>query len=161
MPNMPYVTVRFIANRTFLSWSIRRLTGSLFSHVELGTPEGTWIGALADGIKERPANYCNPFREYVYHIPCTAQEQAYLLSTARAAIGTPYNKMDIVGLALGLRNVVGKKGEICSWFGVGELIDTFGASRVLNVLPGWEHRITPETLHLSPIFVDNLYSRKG
>ncbi len=161
MPDTPYITVRFIANHTFLSWSIRRLTGSLFSHVELGTPEGTWIGALADGIKERPANYCSPFREYVYHIPCTAQEQAYLLSTARAAIGTSYNKMDIVGLALGLRKVVGKKGEICSWFGVDELIKTLGARRVLNVLPGWEYRVTPETLHLSPIFIGNLLSRKG
>ena len=150
---MPYIAVRFIANHTFLSWSIRRLTGSLFSHVELGTPEGTWIGALADGIKERPANYCHPFRAYVYHIPCTTQEQAYLLLTARAKIGTPYNKLDIVGLALGLRGVVGSKGEICSWFGTQELIDTFGAKRVLNVLPGWEYRVTPEMLHLSPLFV--------
>jgi hypothetical protein len=158
---MPFITVRFIANHTFLSWSIRRLTGSLFSHVELGTPEGTWIGALADGIKERPANYCNPFREYVYHIPCTQSALTHLLSTARMRIGTPYNKMDIVGLALGLRRLVGKKGEICSWFGTQELIDAFGADRVLNVLPGWEYRITPETLHLSPIFVGNLFSRKG
>ena len=157
---MPYAVVRFVANHTFLSWSIRRLTGSLFSHVELGTPEGTWIGALADGIKERPAQYCNPFREYVYHIPCTAQEQASFLTTARAAIGTPYNKLDIVGLALGLRNVVGKTGEICSWFCVEELIDTFGTARVLNVLPGWEYRVTPETLHLSPIFVGNLARKK-
>ena len=158
---MAYVTVRFIANHTFLSWSIRRLTGSLFSHVELGTPEGTWIGALADGIKDRPADYCNPFREYVYHIPCTAQEQAYFLSTARGAIGTPYNKLDIVGLALGLRSVVGKTGKICSWFGADVLIDTFRADRVLNVLPGWEYRVTPETLHLSPLFVGRLVKRVG
>lgn len=158
---MPSVTVRFIANHTFLSWSIRRLTGSLFSHVELGAPEGTWIGALADGIKERPANYCDPFREYVYNIPCTAQEQAFFLSEARAKVGTPYNKMDIVGLALGMRRVVGKNGEICSWFGLQTLIDTFGAARVLNVLPGWEYRVTPETLHLSPIFVGRLKKRVG
>ncbi len=158
---MPYVTVRFIANHTFLSWSIRRLTGSLFSHVELGTPEGTWIGALADGIKEWPAQYCNPFREYVYEIPCTREQQSHLLAWARSKIGTKYNFTDIVGLLFQNRTLHTPNRFICSQFCTDGLLEVFEASRVLNVRREWAYRITPEMLHLSPLFVGHLVRRTG
>ncbi len=158
---MPNVTVRFIANHTLLSAAIRWSTGSLFSHVEAGTPDGTWIGALSDGVKERPANYCNPFREYVYRIPCTQQQQETFLALMRSKIGTKYNFLDIVGLALGIRSLNNVHDDICSELVTWALIRTFGPQAVLNVEPGWEYRVTPETLHLSPIFVGHLYKRRS
>lgn len=157
---MPQITIRFIANHTFTSAAIRWITGSLFSHVEAGTPEGRWIGALSDGIKERPADYCKPFREYVYRIPCTQKQADDFLTLMRSKIGTKYNFLDIIGLALGVRSLNNVHDDICSEFVTWGLVRTFGPQAVLNVEPGWEYRITPETLHLSPIFVGRLYKRR-
>jgi hypothetical protein len=156
------IRVRFIYDSGFISAAIARITGSLFSHVEFGTPEGTWIGAHASGgIKERAADYCKPIREYVYEIPCTnAQEQEALL-WMRSNIGTKYNLADIVGLLLQARSMRSPNRLICSQFCTQGLLKTFGAENVLNCLDAWAYRITPETLHLSPIFVGRLVKRVG
>ena len=158
---MSLIRIRFVANHALLSDIIRALTGSCFSHVEFGTPEGTWIGALGDGIKERPANYCNPFREYVYEIPCTMEEQSQLLAWARSKIGTKYNYADIMGLLFQNRTWHSPNRFICSQFCTEGLLLTFRASRVLNVMMEWAYRITPETLHLSPILTGNLKRKRG
>lgn len=148
------IVVRFIAQSDLVSAGIRKVTGSLFSHVEFGTPEGTWIGAhWADGIQERPANYCQTTLDYRYEIPCTDLALADHLLTIRKAIGTVYNKKDILGLMFQSRTLTGAQGAICSQFCCGELLRVYGAAKVLNVLPNWTYRITPEILHLSPIFV--------
>lgn len=150
----PCIRVRFVANDTFVSKAIRRLTGSLFSHVEFGTPEGTWIGALAgSGIQERAANYCRPSLAYVYEIPCPPELQDAALKWMRVRIGIKYNYSDIAGLLFQARGMTSPTRLICSQFCTEGLLYIFGASRVLNVQPEWAYRITPETLHLSPIFV--------
>lgn len=159
---MSSIRVRFITTDSFVSAAIRKLTGSLFSHVEIGTPEGTWIGAhIEDGIQNRPANYCNPTREYVYDIPCLDWQAGALLGWARKQIGTKYNVKTIVGIALGARSLTSPSKFICSQFVADGLILSLGAKDVLNVLPQWTYRITPETLHLSPIFVGNLTRKSG
>jgi hypothetical protein len=148
------VRIRFIRCGGFISWAIAHVTGSLFSHVEFGTPAGTWIGAhIGDGIQERPANYCTPKLEFVYEIPCTIYQERLLLASARGKIGTKYNTLDILGLLFQIRSLRSSKRDICSQFCTGELLRVFGAAKVLNVLESWDYRITPETLHLSPIFV--------
>lgn len=157
----PVIRIRFIATPSIIGWDIRRLTGSLFQHVEFGTPEGTWIGAhIGGGIQERPADYCKPTREYVYEIPCTAAKQAEALAWMRSRIGTKYNVRDIVGLALQVRSLRSPNQYICSQFCCEGLLRFFGAAAVLNVLPDWAYRVTPETLHLSPIFVGRLVKRE-
>jgi hypothetical protein len=148
------IRIRFITTDGFVSASIRKVTGSLFSHVEFGTPEGTWIGAhIGDGIQERAADYCKPTMEYVYEIPCAEDVQRNALAWARSKIGTKYNTADIIGLMLQARKLTSPHDLICSQFCCEGLLHIFGASRVLNVLENWDYRITPETLHLSPIFV--------
>lgn len=138
------------------------MTGSLFSHVEFGTPEGKWIGAhIRGGIQERAADYCKPIRERVYEIPCTAEQEAAALAWMRSQIGTEYNVMDIVGLLFQARSLRSPNRYICSQFCTLGLLRTFGFVRVLNVLSSWTYRITPETLHLSPIFVGHLVRRVG
>jgi hypothetical protein len=148
------IRIRFITTDGFVSASIRKVTGSLFSHVEFGTPEGTWIGAhIGDGIQERAADYCKPIREYVYEIPCTLAQEQEALAWMRSQIGAKYDTLDILGLMLQARSMRSPHNYICSHFCTRGLLKTFGAANVLNVLENWAYRITPETLHLSPIFV--------
>lgn len=156
------VRIRFIASDGFVSAGIRWVTDSLFSHVEFGTPDGTWIGAHAGGgIQERAANYCNPKREYYYEIPCTAAQMATHLARIRAAIGTRYNLADIAGIALRIRRLTTPGHKMCAQFCTGELLAIFPAREVLNVLPEFTYLVTPEMLHLSPIFVGRLAWRIG
>ncbi len=159
---MPCVKVRFVTTDGFISKAIRWVTNSIFSHVEFGTPEGTWIGAhTGDGIQERPAKYSTLTREYVYEIPCTLRQQDEHLKRLRAAIGTKYDNWDIVGLLLHDRKLHTSNADICSKFATGELLNTFSAWKVLNVLPEFTYLVTPEMLHLSPIFVGNLVKKVG
>lgn len=158
---MHCIRIRFIHNRGISSSAIAHLTGSLFSHVEFGTPSGTWIGAhIGGGIQERPAGYCNPVREYIYEIPCTAEQEQKALRWMRVKVGTQYNVLDILGLLFQVRSLRSPHRYICSQFCTEGLLYIFGASKVLNVLAGWSYRITPETLHLSPIFVGNLVKKE-
>ena len=159
---MAVICIRFVASPGFVGSSIRWVTNSLFQHVEFGTPEGTWIGAHAEGgIMERPANYAVEAREYVYEIPCTDSQLGGLMRWARAKIGTTYNKLDILGLLIKNRQLTSTHAYICSQFCTEGLLFTFGSSRVLNVLPGFTYLITPETLHLSPLLVGRLVKKAG
>ncbi len=159
---MGKIRVRFIKSRTLLGIGIAWWTGSLFDHVEFGTPAGTWIGAHAgSGVQERAANYCKPCREYDYEIVCGAEQERELLRWARGKIGTKYNMRDILGLAIQARGLTSPSRMICSQFVVDGLIHTLGAARVLNVLPAWTYRITPEAAHLSPIFYGCLVRKSG
>lgn len=159
---MASIRVRFILGEGFTSRAIARVTGSLFSHVEFGTPEGTWIGAhIGDGIRERPADYCSPVREYVYEIPVTAEQEQEGLRWMRERIGTKYNVLDIIGLLFQARSMSAPNRAICSEYCTEGLLHIFGAYSVLNVLAEWAYRITPETLHLSPLFVGRLVKKVG
>ena len=149
---MPHFTIRFINNPGFVSSSIAWVTNSLFCHVELGTPEGTWIGAHAGtGVQEHPANYCKPTRNYIYDVPCTQEQSDGILKYARNAIGTPYNYRDIAGLLFHHRRLTSPSRVICSQFCMDALLSV--GIRALNVLPAYTYLITPETLHLSPILI--------
>lgn len=160
---MAVITVRFVASPSFVGSAIRWATNSIFQHTEFGTPQGTWIGAHAgSGIEERPANYGNYPTEYLYEIPCTDPQLSNLLTWARAKCGqTPYNYKDIAGLLFHARKLTSPQRMICSQFCTEGLLETFGPKRVLNVQADYAYLITPETLHLSPIFAGNLKSKRG
>ena len=157
----PVIEVRFIKGRGLVSDIIAFDTNSHFSHVEFGTPEGTWIGAHLDGgVQERPADYCDPVRDYRYEIPVTDAQQVDWLKMLRADVGTQYNVADIAGLLLHDRALNNTHAVICSEWATEKLIEWFGAPKVLNVLPQRAYLITPEMLHLSPIFVGRMTYRK-
>jgi len=159
---MAAIRIRFVAGGGFVGRSIRWVTNSLFQHVEFGTPEGTWIGAHAgDGIQERPSAYAKYSREFVYDVPCTDAQLAWLMIWARKQVGTQYNYRDIVGLMLRKRQWTTPNRFICSQFCVEGLLQVFGAPRVLNVLREYTYLITPETLHLSPLFVGRMVKKIG
>lgn len=162
MSAQPVIRIRFVTSKGFVGAGIRWVTNSLFSHVEFGTPDGTWIGAHDDGgIQERPAGYAVESREYVYEIPCTAKQQLDLMFWARSRIGIKYNFWDILGLLLKKRKLTTPHRYICSQFCTDGLLAVFGANKVLNVLSDFDYLITPETLHLSPILVGRLVKKVG
>jgi hypothetical protein len=148
--------LRFITAPGFVSWSIRQVTFSEFSHVEMLSSSGqSWIGAHAGtGVEARPLNYCVPTFERRYAIPVTDEQFAAGQAYMRSKIGTPYNYADIAGLLLH-RNITTRGRAICSQFG----FDTFYAMRIvaLNILPGYDFRATPDILHLAPILSGRCY----
>jgi hypothetical protein len=151
---MASIRIRFIRTAGSLATVTAWYTGSLFSHVEFGTPTGTWIGArLIGGVQERAADYCKPVVEYTYDVPCTDEQLADHLTWMRSQIGTKYDWTDIIGLALQVRTLHRLHEYICSEFYARGMLRIFGASQFLNVQDSWAYRITPETGHLSPLLV--------
>ncbi len=159
---MPSIRIRFVAGKGFTGSAIRWITNSLFQHVEFGTPEGTWIGAHASGgVQERPAVYGDYSREYIYDIPCTHEELDALMQWCRVQINSKYNYWDIVGLLIRKRRFTSPHRVICSQFCTEGLLMIFGANKVLNVMADFAYLVTPEMLHLSPILVGHLTSKRG
>jgi uncharacterized protein YycO len=148
--------IRFIAEKGFVSWAIRQTTFSEFSHVELLSEDGlSWIGAHAGlGVQARTLNYCTPSFERRYSIPVDQEQLNAGMAYARSKIGTPYNYADIAGL-LFHRNISTKGRSICSQF----VFDTFVVMGIepLNTLLGYDFRVTPDILHLSPILIGHCY----
>lgn len=159
----PVILQRFIKNRGLGSEAIAADTDSLFSHFEFGIQGQSWIGAhINGGVEERPWDYCDPLREYHYGIPIESEaELDDWIKTLRTDIGIKYNVLGIVGEALHIRRLNNPHEVDCSEWGAQKLIAKFGAAKVLNVLPQRAYLITPEMLHLSPIFVGRLVYRKG
>ncbi len=149
---MPSFQIRFINNDGFVARGISWVTNSLWDHAEIMTDASTYIGAHAgSGVQERPANYCQPTRERRYAIPCTKAQLSAIMTSARADIGTQYNYLDIVGLLLRQRKLTTPGRVICSqWVFEKALV---GGIQMLNVLPGFSHLVTPESLHLSPLLI--------
>ena len=151
---MREIRIRFITTAGFVSWAIRRVTFSEFSHVELVTDTG-YIGAHSDGgVQERQSGYCAPLFERRYALPVTETQYRMAMAYARGMIGTPYNFKDIAGL-LFHHNWSTPKRVICSMF----VLQCFQAAgiQLLNVLPQYSNLVTPDTLHLSPLLIGNCY----
>ncbi len=148
---MPDLIVRFVTEKDFISTGIRWVTYSDFSHVELGLPDGTWLGAHASGgVQIRLANYMIPSLERVYALPVSDLAYAQGLDYAKSKIGTTYSVSDIGRIFFRSHATKSPHGLICSWF----VIDTLNTAGLypLNVLANYNFKITPDMLHLSPIF---------
>lgn len=151
---MASLIVRVVKSPGLIADGIAFYMDSLWDHVEFGTPEETWLGAHAgSGVQERFAAYMIPVRERRYALPVTDAQLAQVMSWGRSKIGTPYNYEDIVGLFLHDRSMSLEPNgrEICSMFVTEGLLSVF-PDDLLNVVPQYTPLITPETLHLSPIF---------
>lgn len=149
---MPDLLVRFVTERDLISRAIRWVTFSDFSHVELGLPDGTWLGAHASGgVQIRPAGYMTPSLERVYALAVTQAEYDAAMAYARGQIGTSYSFLDIANILFRARFSTRPHGIICSWF----MLEVLRAASItaLNVLAEYDYKITPDMLHLSPIFI--------
>lgn len=150
---MTNLTIRFIYEPGIVSALIGWETNSLWCHTEVLSRDGkSWIGAHAGtGVQARPLDWANPTREAVYTVPVTDEEANEAYTWLEGQIGKPYSYPDIIGLALHVRVGLNRHAVICS-----ALVLEFlwkASQQPLNVLEGYEALITPETLHLSPIFI--------
>jgi len=152
---MVELKIRFITTRGFVSWAIRRVTFSEFSHVEIELPDGTFLGAHAgDGVQIRATDYCTPLFERRYSLLIPEVRYQVGMEFARSKIGTQYNLPDIVGLFF--HSHLTSPGKlICSQF-VFEVLLEMGI-KALNVLGPYSYLVTPDSLHLSPIFIGKCY----
>ena len=149
---------RFIKTKDPIADGIAWWTNSEWDHFEFGTPDETWLGARAEGgVQERFATYCTPIRERRYARTVTDEQLSLIMSRARAKVGTKYDFMDIAGLLLHNRwlSLHPTDKEICSMYGTEMLLSIYQARDLLNVLPNFTPLITPEMLHLSPLWVES------
>jgi len=150
--NMPTITIRFIDEPDIVSRLINYATDSLWCHCEGLSRDGkSWIGAHSGtGVQPRTLDYCKPIRERRYSLEVTDEQYETAMSWLESKISEKYDYLSIVGLALHKR-VWSPQRVICS-----ELMLQFmqaAGLQPLNVLPGFDALITPETLHLSPILI--------
>lgn len=157
---MPNLIIRFIYEPGIVSKLIAWQTNSLWCHTEALSEDGMqWIGAHArTGVQARPLTWCTPLRERRYRVNVDAASYARAHKWLRSKIGTPYNYEDIAGLALHWRIGFKKRAIICSAL-MTDFLNVAGLEP-LNVLPKYSYLITPETLHMSKIFIGRcVYSR--
>lgn len=162
------IRLRGIRTRGFVPFAIVRRTDSMVDHVEFGTAAGTWIGAhLSGGWQERPADYCTPVYERYYELPlANAAEQDEWEAHLRSQIGTKYNTLAIVGLALGMRNLFGfgltsLHRKICSQGVTDNMIWKRGAAGWLNIENSLDYTVTPRECLLAPCLVGHLVRKVG
>ena len=150
---MPNLTIRFIDGSDVISKLITWTTDSLWCHTEaLSRDEKHWIGAHAGtGIQARSLDWCNPIRERRYSIPVTDSQYEIAMTWLESKEGLPYDYVDIIGLAVHKRIGASNHEAICSAAMIELIMKT--SLMPLNCLEGFSYMITPETLHLSPLFI--------
>lgn len=150
---MSVLTIRFISEPDIVSRLIEWETNSLFCHTEALSRDGqSWIGAHSGtGVQARPLDWCKPIRERRYAVAVSDSSAARAYTWLESKVGTPYNYGDIIGLTL--HNRIGSSDHevICSAL-MTQFMQQAGLEP-LNVSEGYDYLITPETLHLSPLFI--------
>ena len=149
---MTDLVIRFIDTPGFISRAITWATDSLWDHTEALSADGTsWIGAHAGvGVRAMPRDWCSPTRERRYAVPVGDLDFWAAHNWLLGKIGTKYDYSDIVGLLVKKRTWDSHR-VICS-----SLMTQFmqqAGLQPLNCLSGFDALITPETLHLSPLFI--------
>lgn len=77
----------------WVSWAIRKLTRSTVSHAAVYVGGGNIVEAWASGARVRPLG---EWPEAIWStIPLTGQQRMAICRYALAAVGTPYNFLDI------------------------------------------------------------------
>lgn len=148
---MAELIIRFVKTKDLIADIIALDTFSIFDHTEAKSRSGGWIGAHADGgFQDRPFNYSDPIRDYQYSLTVTQAQYDKAQNWAESKIGTSYNFANILGLLIHNREFDNKHELICSQAMV--LFLEAAELKPLNVTPAAAHLITPETLHLSPLF---------
>lgn len=151
---MSAIVIRFINEPGIVSKLLTWQTNSLCCHCEALSRDGksSWIGAHAgSGVEARPIDWCKPTWERQYKIELADDDYERAMTYLEGMIGQPYNYKDIIGLGLHRRMGVSDHAIICSAL---MLVFMMRAGlQPLNCREGFGYLITPETLHLSPLFI--------
>lgn len=150
---MPVLTIRFIDGSDIVSRLISWTTNSLWCHTEALSRDGnSWIGAHSGtGVQARPLGWSKVTRERRYAIPVTEAQYEAAMTWLEEKVGMPYDYIDIVGLAVHKRIGYSKSRVICS----AAMLEFMMAASLmpLNCQENFSYLITPEVLHLSPVFI--------
>jgi hypothetical protein len=139
-----HIRLRFVTGNDAVSAGIRYAEDFWASHVEAVMPDGTYLGAHADGgVQARPPTYDTTWTKQLFvDLPCDdcPQFEKFL----RRKIGTPYDVESIIGFVLRLDEHV-PMSVICSALQVLALRSCgfFGTPLVLPA-----HQISPRDLLL-------------
>jgi hypothetical protein len=94
------VRLRFVHCEDVVGLAILAQTGGRFSHVEAVMPDGTYLGAHADGgVQARPSDYDKGqwARQLMVDLPSTTEMDAKFEHYLRAVIDEPYAFSSIFG----------------------------------------------------------------
>lgn len=150
---MKALTIRFIGAWDPVSLLIQWTTNSLWCHTEALSRDGTqWIGAHArTGVQARKLNWCKTKIEAVYGVPVSDAGYEKAMTWLEDREGMRYNYIAILGLSLHARVGVNSSRQICSALML-EFMMQAGLFP-LNCLEAYSYLVTPEMLHLSPVFI--------
>ncbi len=170
---MPSIVIRFINSKGLISRLITGETFSFMDHCEMLSRDGqSWIGAHAwTGIEARPLNWADKglIWERRYALDVAQEKYDRAMAYMDACIGIQYDYRGIIGMLLRRRKMYSTDRKDCSQFATetlssgyvkGTLMQGAGLD-VLNVLPAYTWRISPEVLHLSPLFIGECFYRFG
>ncbi len=157
---MSTIRIRFVTCNGPISWMVRAAEmGFLFSHAEVAMPDGTLLGAHADGgVQARPSGYdvAHAPVEVLVDVPCTQPQIDMAHAYLRAQLGKPYDLGAIAALAgreawpdeaALLAQVDQPWRDPDRWF-CSELVDAaLEHAGVLPSLPVTPRRITPRDLY--------------
>jgi hypothetical protein len=148
------LTIRFIGAYDITSKLIEWSTNSLWCHTEALSRDGsTWIGAHAfTGVQARPLDWCKTtVRVATYAVVVSDTDYERSMTWLEHRIGTKYDYTGVFGLAVHKR-INGDAPRVdCSMLMLGYLM--LAGLQPLNCLESYAYLVTPETLHLSPLFI--------
>lgn len=152
---MPNLVIRFINTKGIISRLITGETFSLMDHTEgLNRAGDAWVGAHAwTGIEARPLDWADKdlIWERRYSIPVTDAQYKLAMAYMEASIGVKYDYRGILGMVLRQRKMYSTDRMDCSQFMCNWLMAA--GLYPLNVRAAYTWMISPESLHLSPLFI--------
>lgn len=113
---MPTITWQFSTPKAqdFVSKSIKEMTGSEISHVDVLTPDGKLLGAHATGgVQIREPNYEDFGLRIRVTVPVTQEQFDKFFAYVNSKVGEPYNHAAIAGIAMN-RDMSEAGHEMCS-----------------------------------------------
>jgi hypothetical protein len=102
---MPSIRLRFVTCSDRISTGIRFAENFWSSHCEAVMPDGTYLGAHADGgVQARLPDYDAAIwtKQLFIDLPCTEAQQKAHIDYLTRKIGEPYDMESILGFALRL-----------------------------------------------------------
>lgn len=93
------ITLRFVSHPGIFNWACSIAQYGFWStHCEAVTPEGTYIGAISDGVKARKREYDAGLfsKELFVEVKATADQAAIFYAFVESQIGKPYDTWAIL-----------------------------------------------------------------
>ena len=88
------ITLRFVSHPGIFNWACTIAQYGFWStHCEAVMPDGTYLGAISDGVKARDRSYDagNVKKEMFLEIKATADQEAIFYAFVESQIGKPYD----------------------------------------------------------------------